>query len=103
MKDKDEQAPWLLHQAGVKFAIMSDHPEQPIEYLWLYAALAVRTGLPPEAALRAITRNPAEILGLDRRIGTLEKGKDADLLVVSGSLLELSGRIERTMIDGKFV
>ena len=78
--------PALLHRAGVKIAICTDHPETPIQYLPLCAAMAVRGGLDPEEALAAITSSAAEIAGLSKRVGTLTPGKDADVVVTSGHL-----------------
>ncbi len=91
----------LLSRAGVKVAIMTDHPVIPINYLSLSAALAVKAGLDETEALRAITINAAEITGLADRIGSLEPGKDADLIILSGPLFELKTRVERVIIDGK--
>ncbi len=73
--------PAVLARAGVKVAICTDHPVIPIQYLPLCAALAVRGGLSEEEALAAITRNPAELLGLGDRLGTLTPGKEADVVV----------------------
>ncbi len=73
--------PALLAKAGVKGAICTDHPVIPIQYLPLCAALAVRGGMTSEEALAAITLNPAEILGLADRLGSLTVGKDADIVV----------------------
>ena len=60
---------------------MSDHPVVPTENLPVYAALAVKAGMPEEEALKAITINPAIILGIDDRVGSIEPGKDADLAI----------------------
>lgn len=76
--------PALLHRAGVKIAICTDHPETPVQHLSLCAAMAARAGLPEDAALAAITLSPAEILGIDARIGSLTPGKDADIAVFTG-------------------
>ena len=103
LKDKTFETPRRLLEAGIKLALMTDHPVIPIQYLWLCAALAVKEGLPEEEALQAITIFPAQILGVDHRVGSLAVGKDADLLVLSGSILEVATRVERVMIDGEFV
>lgn len=79
----------LLHQAGVSVAICTDHPEVPIQYLPLTAGLCIKAGLPQEQALELLTRIPAEICGIADRVGTLEVGKDADLLVCSGDLFSV--------------
>ena len=93
----------LLAKAGVKVALMTDHPVIPIEYLSLCAALAVKEGMDEDAALLAITLNPAEILGVAERVGSLSPGKDADLLVLSGSILDIRTRVERVFINGNLV
>ncbi|MDL2236147.1 amidohydrolase, partial [Christensenellaceae bacterium OttesenSCG-928-L17] len=69
MKNLSLCAPKILHEAGVQFALMTDHPAVPIQYLPLCAALCVREGLPEQAALEAITINAARVLGLENRLG----------------------------------
>lgn len=73
--------PALLARAGARVAICTDHPETPAQYLPLCAALAVRGGMEVEEALAAITLNPANILGLEGRLGSLTTGKDADIVL----------------------
>ena len=68
----------MLSGSGLRFALCTDHPETPIQYLPLTAALAVRGGLSSEEALRGITITAAEILGVSDRIGSVEPGQDAD-------------------------
>ena len=93
----------MLARAGVEIAICTDHPEVPIQYLPLCAALAVRGGLDPEQALAAITITPARIAGLDGRLGSLTPGKDADILITSGHPLDWMSRVVAVFIDGKMV
>ncbi len=81
LRQKSLVTPAVLARAGVKVAICTDHPVIPIQYLPLCAALAVRGGMEEEAALAAITLNPAQIIGLDARVGSLTPGKDADIVV----------------------
>lgn len=95
--------PAVLAAAGVKVAICTDHPVIPIQYLPLCAALAVRGGMSEEAALAAITKNPAEILGLGRRLGTLEPGKDADIVVTPSSPFSATETPRMVILDGKRV
>jgi len=64
---------------------------------------AVRHGMPCDEALKAITLTPAEILGVAERVGSLEKGKDADILILSGYPLAATSRIERVILSGKTV
>ena len=103
LKDKTFKTPGILAGAGVKVAIMTDHPVTPLEQLPLCAALAVKEGMSEEDALRAITVNPAEILGVHDRIGSLEVGKDADIVVWSGHPFELTSRPLWVLIDGEIV
>lgn len=92
-----------LYKKGVKIAICTDHPEVPIQYLPLSAALAVKGGLPKEAALRAITSEAAEILGVSDKIGRIEVGLDADLVLFEGDPLDVQSQPEWVMIGGKIV
>jgi imidazolonepropionase-like amidohydrolase len=95
--------PARLHEAGVEVALMSDHPEVPIDLLVLQAALAVREGLPRAVALAAISATPASIYGLDDRVGSLAPGRDADVVVWTGDPLDLRSRVERAFVDGRQV
>lgn len=107
----DRSKPELLHQsventarlaeAGVKVAICTDHPENPIQYLPLAAALCVRHGLDEERALRAITIDAAEIGGIADRVGSLTPGKDADLVLYPGSPFALDALPEAVWILGE--
>ncbi|HHY06280.1 MAG TPA: amidohydrolase [Clostridia bacterium] len=92
-----------LNEAEILVALTTDHSVVPIQYLPLCAALAVRHGMPEEEALRAITINPARILKLEHRIGSLEVGKDADIVVMSGHPLDWRSYVERVYINGKIV
>lgn len=85
--------PVQLHETGVAFALSGGH-------LLEQARFAVRYGLPPEAALTALTRTPARLLGLDKRVGTIEPGRDADLLALDGDPLELTTSIRWVLVDG---
>ncbi|MFW5786761.1 MAG: amidohydrolase [Halanaerobiales bacterium] len=103
LKDRTYRTPAILAEAGVKVALMSDHPVVPINYLPLYAALAVKSGMERKEALKAITINPAEILGVDDRIGSIKKGKDADLAIFNGDPLAVDSEVEQVFIDGEKV
>jgi imidazolonepropionase-like amidohydrolase len=89
-----------LARAGVTVAITTDHPVVPINFLVHQASLAVKEGLPRETALEALTVNPAAILGLDARVGSLATGLDGDVVVWSGDPLDVNSRAERVLIAG---
>ena len=93
--------PAILWKAGVRFAICTDHPEVPIQYLPLCAALAVKGGLDPEEALAAITVTAAGIAGLGDILGTLVPGREADVVVTSRHPLELLGEVRAVLIGGR--
>jgi imidazolonepropionase-like amidohydrolase len=96
--------PAELARAGVTVALISDHPFVPIQYLPLCGGLAVREGLDEEAALRAITLTPAEILGVAGRVGSLEAGKDADLAFYRGHpFYDVQARCLLTLVQGQSV
>lgn len=73
--------PSIISRHGVKTAICTDHPELPQEYLMLCAAIAHKEGMPREEALRAVTVTAAEICGISDRVGSIEPGKDADIVI----------------------
>jgi len=92
----------VLVRAGVKVAIVTDSNIVPLQYLPVSAGLAVRAGLDTEYAFRAITIHPAEMLGIQDRVGSLEKGKDADIAVFTGNpVTQLDCRTMLTLVDGK--
>lgn len=93
--------PAILQKAGVDVAICTDHPEVPIQYLPLCAALAVKGGLDEESALAAITINAARIAGLDGTLGSLTPGKEADVVVTSRHPLDLMGKVRAVLIGGQ--
>ncbi|MDR3586537.1 MAG: amidohydrolase [Desulfosporosinus sp.] len=103
LKDKSFKTPGILAKAGVKVAIMTDHSVTPIEQLPLCAALACKAGMDMEEALKAITINSAEILGVSDRIGSLAVGKDADIVIWSEHPFILTARPLYVIIDGKVV
>lgn len=93
--------PGKLASAGVKLAVCADHPEVPQQYLPLSAALAVRGGLPYDEALRAITLYPAQICGIADRVGSIEPGKDADLVFFRGDPLSVYAKPKLVMLGGE--
>ncbi|WP_432650239.1 amidohydrolase [Huintestinicola sp.] len=90
-----------LYKAGVKVAICTDHPENPINFLTAGAAYCHKYGLPKEEALRAITVTAAELGGFGDRTGSISVGKDADLILLSGDPFEIQTDVLMTMINGK--
>lgn len=103
LRNKTWETPAVLWKAGVHFCIITDHPIIPIEHLSVCLALAVRGGLPREEALKAVTIYAAEHLGISGRVGSIEKGKDADLVLWDGDPLDARIRVVRTIIDGETV
>nr|MBP3598559.1 amidohydrolase [Eubacterium sp.] len=93
----------VLAKAGVKVAVMTDHPVSLIRYLPLCAGLCVKQGLPMEEGLKAITIHAAEICGVADRVGSLEVGKDADIAVFTGNPMETFTRTLATVVDGEVV
>lgn len=93
--------PLILSRAGVDVAICTDHPEVPIQYLPLCAALAVKGGMDPEEALAAITVNAARIAGLDSSLGSLTPGKEADIVITDRHPLELLGEVRGVWMGGR--
>lgn len=98
---KSFKTPAVLQKEGILIAITTDSPVIPEEYLPLCAALAMKSGLDEMEALKAITINPAKILGLDDQIGSIKEGKDADLIICNSSLLDAMNHVDYTIINGK--
>lgn len=103
LAEQNWQTAKLLQEAGVLIALTTDHSVIPIQYLPLCASLAVKNGLSEEAALQAITINPARILGLEDRIGSLENGKDADFVILDGHPFDWRSKVEQVYINGQEV
>ncbi len=102
--NKSFSTPADLHAAGVDIAIITDASVIPIEYLSLVAGLAVRSGLPYNEAWKAITINPATITGIGDRVGSLEVGKDGDVVIWKADpLCDICAEVHMTVIDGKVV
>jgi imidazolonepropionase-like amidohydrolase len=92
--------PGLLAKAGVEISIITDHPVIPISFLVHQASLSVREGLDRDTALRAITINPATVLGLADQVGSLEVGKRGDLVAWDGDWMDPMARPSLVLIDG---
>jgi imidazolonepropionase-like amidohydrolase len=100
LRNRSLANPGKLAAAGVTIAITTDHPVVPINFLIHQASLAVKHGLDRDTALRSLTINPARIVGIDDRLGSIEPGKDADLVVWSGDPLDVLSRVEHALLDG---
>jgi imidazolonepropionase-like amidohydrolase len=103
LKGRTLSTPNVLVRAGVKVALTTDHMVVAVQYLPLTLIMAVREGLDRSQALKLITINPAEILGVSDRIGSLAPGKDADVVIWSGDPLDIYQRPEHVYVNGKKV
>ena len=92
-----------LADNGMEIAICTDHPENPIQYLPSMAGLAMRGGLTEKQALEAITINPARFCGIEDRVGSLEAGKDADIVLFSGTFHDISKTPEIVIMNGEVI
>jgi len=95
--------PAVFHEKGIRFALQTTNTNLGPRYLWYQAARCVAFGVPRDAALRAITLAPAEILGLGSRLGSIEVGKDATFLLLTGDPLEGTTWVDRVFLEGQVV
>ena len=100
LQNKTWETPAILASKGCQVSIITDSPVIPQEYLGLCAGLAHKAGMSEMEALKAITINPAKHVGIDKRVGSLQKGKDADIVVFKGSPLSSDSKVEKVWIDG---
>jgi len=103
LKNQNIKNPAILSRAGIKLAIMTDHPCVPVQHLCLCAAIAAREGMDEKEAMKAITINAAEIIGISDRVGSIQKGKDADIVIYDGNPFELKSQVQKTIINGAIV
>lgn len=103
LKNKSWETAGILSKAGCQVSIITDSPVTPEEYLPICAGYAVKHGMDPFEALKAITINPAKHIGVSDRLGSLEVGKDADVVVTDGDPLVSNTNIEMTIINGSVV
>ena len=99
--NKSWETPGILAAAGLQVSIITDAPVIPQQYLPLCAGLAVKAGMDPFQALQAITINPARHIGVEDRVGSLEAGKDADIVLVKGDPMVSDADIRYVIVDGK--
>ncbi len=100
LQNKSWTTAGILAERGCHVSIITDSPFSPQEHLPLIAGMAVKGGMDPYEALKAITLNPAEHLGIADRVGSIETGKDADLVICKGNPFTLESEIEAVFIDG---
>jgi imidazolonepropionase-like amidohydrolase len=100
--DRAPSNPALMAQAGIPFAFTTAKLDKPQEEFWSRLRLAVRRGLPREAALAALTTTPAEILGVGDRLGTIAPGRIANLVIADGDLFGDEARVLTTWVDGRW-
>jgi imidazolonepropionase-like amidohydrolase len=103
LKNKSWNTYQELTRHGIEVSITTDHPYTPVQYLNMCASIAVREGLTEQKALEGITILPARNLGIDDRLGSIEAGKDADLVLWSQHPFHYLAKPIWTMINGQFV
>ncbi len=101
LQNKSWSTPGILAAKGCQVSIITDSPVIPQEYLPLCAGLAMKAGMDPFEALKAITINPARQIGIEDRVGSLEVGKDADIVLCDGDPMESLSVIQKVFINGK--
>ena len=104
LANKSFETPGILTKAGVKVSIITDAPVIPLQYLPMCAGMAVKAGLDIEEAWKSITINPATAIGIAGRVGSLEVGKDADVVIHNGNpLTDIDSSVATAIIDGKII
>lgn len=103
LRNKSWTTPGVLSNAGCHVSITTDSPVIPQKYLPICAGMAVEAGMDPFKALQAITINPAEHLGIADRVGSLETGKDADIVICAGNPFEIACKVKQVYINGNAI
>ena len=103
LANKTFETAGILQRAGVKVSIITDSPVTQQYYLGICAGLAVKDGMDEFEALKAITINPAEHIGVSDRVGSVEVGKDADIVISDGNIMVSDTKIHKVIVDGKIV
>ena len=104
LREKSFATAGILDKAGLEVCIITDAPVIPLNYLPLCAGLAVKAGMKEESAWRAITINPAHVVGIADRVGSLEVGKDADIAIFEGNpLRDIQCKTKAVFVNGKQV
>lgn len=97
------KTPGALAEYGILTALITDHPEMPVQYLTLCGVLAVRDGMHKKKALESITINPAKICGIDNRVGSITVGKDADFVIYDGDPFDVYIKPKMVMAGGQII
>lgn len=103
LRNMSWETPGILAKAGCHVSIITDSPVVQQSNLPICAGFAVKAGMDPFEALKAITINPAEHIGIEDRVGSIEVGKDADIVITDGCPFEISTTVEKVLIDGNVV
>ncbi|NLG13417.1 MAG: amidohydrolase [Lentisphaerae bacterium] len=103
LRNKSFTTPAELVAAGCKVSIITDSGVIPQQHLAMMAGMAIRSGLDPFEALKAVTINPARHIGCEERVGSIEPGKDADIVITEGNLFSLESKIIKVLIEGNTV
>ncbi|CDO02479.1 Dihydroorotase [Oceanobacillus picturae] len=103
LKDKSWSTAKVLMDAGISCSLTTDHPVVGIEYLVTSAIHAIKHGLTEQQALQMLTSNAAKHLGVEDQVGSIETGKDADLVIWNGNLFDLRSKVETLFINGEIV
>jgi len=103
LKDKTYESIKILNEKGILTSLMCDHPVIHLEHANIQAGTALRYGANEDDLLKMLTINPAKILGIDDKVGSLEKGKDADIVIWSAHPFDMRSRVEKVFIEGKEV
>ena len=103
LQNKSWTTPAVLSEKGCLVSIVTDSPVVPQQYLPLCAGLAVQAGMDPYEGLKAITINPAKHIGIADRVGSLEVGKDADIIAYKGNPFEVDSTCELVIINGEVI
>lgn len=103
LKNLTTANPGIITNAGINASIITDHPVIPQQYLTVCAALAVKEGMNEDDALKSITINPANALGISDKVGCIDKGLDADLVIYDGSPLDFKLKPRMVICNGKII
>ena len=100
LKDKSFESGKVMYENGITFGIMTDHPVLPLEYSRTQLAIFVAHGLPYLEGLKAITINAAKTVGIDNQVGSIEIGKDADIVIYDGDPLHYMTKVKTVLVRG---